>query len=148
MMFDDTGGSDLLKVSVVRSSQPLSKSAAFATLSRFLKTEQQKQDPGAIQHSHWEDLYHVSETLVSNSADQALLRGLRLSAPKSICSPSFARAAVVFDKDRETKPAKVKQETPSKNEVVEEKALREAAKKAKKEAKKEKKRKREHNDDS
>jgi outer membrane biosynthesis protein TonB len=159
IMFEDGGGIDLPKVSAVRSSRPLSRSAAFAMLSRFLTTEQEKQDPGAIQHSHWEDLYNVSETLVSNSADQALLRDLRLAAPKSmLSSPSFARTAHVVDEASEKEPIKAEQEKSIKKESTEhetpltkeeEKARKKAAKlakKMKKEAKKEKKRKREHSD--
>lgn len=115
-------------------------------LSRFLQTEQEIHDPGAIQHSHWEDLYYVSETLASNSVDRALLNDLRLSAPKSLASPTFARAVVVLDKYRETKVVKVKQKKPIKEECVEEKAHRKAAKKAKKEAKKETTKKRQHSD--
>lgn len=156
------------KVSAVRSTRPLAhKSEVFAVLSRFLKTEQEKQDPGAIQHSHWEDLFHVCETLVSNNkADQVqLLRELRLSAPRSISSSSPAvRAAVVFDEERGKKAVKVEHEHPMKKEGTEsetpltkeeEKERKKAAKKAKKEAKeikkeikKEKKRKREHSDES
>jgi hypothetical protein len=68
--------------SAIKSSRQITTSSAFGMLSRFLKSELAKQDPGAFHHSHWEDLYRINETLVRSNAEAAILRELRLSAPK------------------------------------------------------------------
>ena len=151
-MFDD--GGDLPKVSAVRSTRPMHASAAFAMLSRFLETEQEKQDPGAIQHSHWEDLYRVSETLVSTNADQARLRNLRLAAPKSVASLRPALVTNAFDDEIAKTPVRIKHETLTKEGEVavgdtqlteeDEKERKKAAKQVKREKKEAKKRKREN----
>jgi hypothetical protein len=79
-MFDSAQNNDL--PSAIKSSRQITTSSAFGMLSRFLKSELVKQDPGAFHLSHWEDLFRINETLVSSNAEAAILRELRLSAPK------------------------------------------------------------------
>lgn len=156
------------KIEGVDSSERLSKSGAFGMLSRFLRAEQEKLDAVTLQQSHWEDLYHVGESLVDdpNSADQETLRELRLMVAPPMSSPSVG-GRTVFDQ-RDTTPSdklipvdhtsSIKKEAEavddddgpvSTKEEVDEKSVKRSSKKekkAKKEKKKAKKRKRESND--
>ena len=147
------------KVSTIKSTEALSSSEAFGMLARFLKAEQQKQDPVSLQQSHWEELYRVSETMVDaddgsdrGRAERKILRQLRL-----LVAPLSSPRLRGYDQDGVTKTrarsdssnlipvdhtSSIKQEILVDNEEKNRKSDRKALKKEKK-AKKEKKRKRE-----
>ena len=148
------------KVSTIKSTEALSSSEAFGMLARFLKAEQQKQDPVSLQQSHWEELYRVSETMVDGDdvsdrgrAERKILRQLRL-----LVAPLSSPRLRGYDQDGVTKTrarsdsssnlipvdhtSSIKQEILVDNEDKNRKSDRKALKKEKK-AKKEKKRKRE-----
>ena len=147
------------KVSTIKSTEALSSSEAFGMLARFLKAEQQKQDPVSLQQSHWEELYRVSETMVDGDdvsdrgrAERKILRQLRL-----LVAPLSSPRLRGYDQDGVTKTrarsdssnlipvdhtSSIKQEILVDNEEKNRKSDRKALKKEKK-AKKEKKRKRE-----
>jgi len=155
----------MLKVTKVTSTRSVSSSESFAMLWKFLKSEQEKQDVCAIQHSHWEDLYRLSETIAIGSTDQAKLRELRRAT--DAVGSSSPRQHIVFDNGTDggelsgEKVFEGEQKGSRKNETTAEidtslskteekalikKAVKKKAKKEKKESRKEKKRKRESTD--
>lgn len=98
---------------------------------RFLKSEKEKQDPGAVHHSHWEDLFRVTETLVSNKSDAVILRNLRLASAKPLMSPNESTKRLEDDNNALNRAERDKE------------VSKEEEKRRKKAEKKEKKRKQE-----
>lgn len=171
-MSRDQNAANLVKVTRVATTMSVSQAESFQMLLKFLKTEQEKQDDGAIQQSHWEDLYRLTETLASDASnvDQAKLRELRLThdpvlttsplrraSDSAIPSPSPKQHIVFADEGTDegtSSEEKVKKEETEMGERPQPKAegkdlkraARKKAKKEKREAKKAKKRKRESAD--
>jgi hypothetical protein len=141
-MIDGTSSGDDTLPSAVRSSRKIPTSSAFAMLERFLKSELERPDNGLLHHSsQWEDLYRISETLVSKSSEAAMIRSLRLSTPKLPTSQpmtpsSSERRMHEADDAGDRGIADTPQRDIEKSTAKEEKKRRKASKLEKKERKK------------